>query len=838
MAEKTYKEVIESKRKEMLSALLESMENDPTAWQKGWFSVSQIPQNGLTGKKYRGLNVLFLYGAAKKKGFEDPRWVTYNQAHELGATIKAGEKASSVFFYREYDKATKRDFDPQTIADLSTEEKRAYYEENVRNVLKYSAVFNAEQCDNFPELKKQEMSDAELQNSNKLVNEIINNSEAPIHSDGGDSAYYNPITDSIHIPEFKKFKSMNSLCATILHEIAHSTGHATRLNRDLTGVFGSQKYALEELRAELSSVFMQVDLGINLAGAEIANHAAYCRDWLTAIRDDPMAFYKAVTDADKICKYISTKYLKNEIENTREEKLSEEVRATETSQSGKKEEQQFTLEEKPQTELSKIRALAEEKAMTEGIAYVVIEWSESPKLEENTLMTFATADKVLQELNEIEKDKEGYFKTKLHIVLPQGQEGEWYNDCRFDIGDEASGGLLRHITDFASSSLVKDTARKEIEKFLKDLKVCMIKEQNGNEAPNESDTQTEVVIAVGNAATAPITAEEVVVDDKVNGKKSFAVWRAAQREKRLSNIEKNIPQEMKDLPNWCAFSSAKDEKGGYKKKIWDCNCVGAKRWAKSNDPTTWASFSDALDYARKNGCDGLSFALTPESGMFCVDLDDCKTAGKYTDTAWGVYNVAKQTYCERSVSGEGLHFFGKKAPGVDFSSLGNKNADSTFEYYDNSRFMSVTGDIFMKSKSELRVFSASDKLISIIKGQLPVKQELKPVQEFHNNATDEQVIEIIRKSKKAAEFDRMFAGEDICGDRNRTDLKMMNILGFFTRGDAEQMKRIFESSGLYRAGEKSRGYIDRTIQKALGTLHDKVTNFGTGTNPPPTGIGI
>ena len=117
------------------------MENDPGAWQKGWFSFSHIPENGATGKRYRGLNVLFLYGAAKKKGFEDPRWVTYNQAPDLGATIKGGEKASSVFFYREYDKATKRDFDPKTIADLPEDEQLAYREENVRNVLKYSAVF-------------------------------------------------------------------------------------------------------------------------------------------------------------------------------------------------------------------------------------------------------------------------------------------------------------------------------------------------------------------------------------------------------------------------------------------------------------------------------------------------------------------------------------------------------------------------------------------------------------------------------------------------------------------------------------------------------------------------
>lgn len=780
MSEKSYKEVIEVKRKEMLNTLLESMENDPGAWQKGWFSFSHIPENGATGKRYRGLNVLFLYGVAKKKGFEDPRWVTFNQAHELGATIKSGEKASSVFFYREYDKVTKRDFDPQTIADLSKEEQLDYRKENVRNVLKFSAVFNAEQCENFPKLERKEMSSEEQEKRNKFCETIINNSAAPIHMDGGDRAYYNPATDSIHLPLFNSFNTLQDFYATALHEIAHSTGYKTRLNRDLSGSFGSQLYALEELRAELSSVFMQVDLGIDLSGAEVKNHAAYLRSWFSAIQDDQQTFYNAAADADKICKYISTEYLKNEFENVKENLTTE----------------RFILD-------------------------FNLDYSNTLLLSNELKKLGFTLDSQTEMLN-IKRTGE---------YMQQGKE-HWVNEIKYlgDNGKELSGfygktfnGIMAEnlqITGFTTLGLSReevDLVANEIRNLGVDVEI----------KPHEvEENQQGVTVEVGTVAVAPITAEEVVVDDTVNGKKPFAIWRAAQKEKRLSNIEKNIPQEMKDLHNWCAFSSAKDENGNFKKKIWNCN-VGTKTWAKSNDPSTWTTFSDALEYARKNGCDGLSFALTPESGIFCVDLDDCKIEGKYTDTAWGVYNAAKQTYCERSVSGEGLHFFGKKAPGVDFSELGNKNADSTFEFYDRARFMSVTGDVFMKSKSELRVFSDSDKLIPIIKGQLPVKQELKPVTVNHNTASDEDVIARIRKSKKAVEFDRMFAGEDICRDRNRTDLKMMNILGFFTNGDAEQMKRIFESSGLYRgAGEKSRGYIDRTIQKALGSMFGTPDNLG------------
>lgn len=793
MADKSYKEVVEGKRKEMLNSLLESIENDPGAWQKGWFSFSHIPENGATGKRYRGLNVLFLYAAAKRKGFEDPRWVTYNQAHDLGATIKAGEKASSVFFYREYDKATKRDFDPKSIADLSDEEQLAYQKENVRNVLKYSAVFNAEQCENFPKLERKKMSPEEQEKRNKRCETIITNSAAPIRLDGGDSAYYNSATDSIHLPLFNTFNTLQDFYATALHEIAHSTGHESRLNRDLSGSFGSQKYALEELRAELSSVFMQVDLGIDLSGAEVKNHAAYLRSWLTLIQDDPQAFYKAATDADKICKYISTNYLAEEKDN---EAIKREYQSRRGAASGADARQTA----KPQ------------------VSYEYQSVLDAQLGAQNTIVVIRIGD-----FYEIIGDKAEFAAKVLDLTLTSRMVGlpEIVPMC----------GFPYHVADqyFEKLSQVSDVVVLEGDKTKREIpkKSETRKEEKSENSGTTEGTEAEVTVAVGSAAVAPITAEAVGAVETPKGTKTVSAWIAAKREKRLSAIEKNVPQEMKDLPQWCAFSTAKDESGGFKKKIWNCNAVGAKTWAKSNDPATWATFSDALEYARKNGCDGLSFALTPESGIFCVDLDDCKIDGKYTDTAWGVYNAAKQTYCERSVSGEGLHFFGKKAPGVDFSELGNKNADSTFEFYDRARFMSVTGDVFMKSKSELRVFSDSDKLIPIIKGQLPVKQELKPVTVNHNTASDEDVIARIRKSKKAVEFDRMFAGEDICRDRNRTDLKMMNILGFFTNGDAEQMKRIFESSGLYRgAGEKSRGYIDRTIQKALGSMFGTPDNLG------------
>ena len=98
---------------------------------------------------------------------------------------------------------------------------------------------------------------------------------------------------------------MQDYYATALHEIAHSTGHESRLNRDLAGSFGSESYAKEELRAELACVFMQMEQGIQLNGKHITNHAAYLNSWLQAAKNDTSVFFKAAADAQRIADYVA-----------------------------------------------------------------------------------------------------------------------------------------------------------------------------------------------------------------------------------------------------------------------------------------------------------------------------------------------------------------------------------------------------------------------------------------------------------------------------------------------------------------------------------------------------
>ncbi len=297
-------------RDDMVKTLLAHIEKNPTDWQSGWNNIAAgAPYNGKTSTAYRGLNALYLAFLGAERGYNDTRWVTFNQAKELGASVKKGEKSAPVIFFEFYDRKTKKAFDNRTVKDMTEEEKTAYLKENVYAVMKYSSVFNAEQCHNFPERKEIAMSEEERANQNAKIETIIANSAAPVRYDGGSRAYYSPGTDSIHLPVIAAFDTMQDYYATALHEIAHSTGHESRLNRDLAGGFGSESYAKEELRAELACVFMQMEQGIQLNGKHITNHASYLNSWLQAAKNDTSVFFKAAADAQKIADYVADNYL-------------------------------------------------------------------------------------------------------------------------------------------------------------------------------------------------------------------------------------------------------------------------------------------------------------------------------------------------------------------------------------------------------------------------------------------------------------------------------------------------------------------------------------------------
>lgn len=306
-------EKLTPQRKALVDMILKNLENGKGFWEQGWADMG-VPVSAATGKRYRGLNNLFLSLIAIERGYTDNRWATFNQINERGWSFKKDEEGKSrgkdagvtIEFYELYDKETKKAFDKSTLDGMTEDERDEYMQKNVRPMRKYFRVFNGDIIEGIPEREKRVIDPSErVERAEKLL-EHWNDYEAKIVY-GGDQAFYRRNTDEIHTPPREAFKNLHEFYGTNFHEIGHSTGHESRLNRDLSGAFGLEKYALEELRAELAALFLEQDLEIAVSEKHIENNSRYIKEWHDEIKANPDALFTAIADADKITRYIATK---------------------------------------------------------------------------------------------------------------------------------------------------------------------------------------------------------------------------------------------------------------------------------------------------------------------------------------------------------------------------------------------------------------------------------------------------------------------------------------------------------------------------------------------------
>ena len=306
--------VQEQHRDDLVAAITAMIESGAELdWKPGWFSsgYGDGDINALTGKAYRGENSLLTFYVRKMRGYKESRWLTMIQANELGGHVKKGEKGLKLIKFSEYDIKTKKKPDKAAINALPEDERKQYIKDNIRIYANSFIVFNVEQCEGLTKLKpveKKTMTPAELARQETTFETIIRNSSAPVFYDGGDSAFYRPATDDIHLPEIERFKTKQDYYSTAMHEIAHSTGHETRLNRNILNGFGSEEYAKEELRAEIASVFLQGDLGVSMQGEILETHTAYIKSWRESLTDKTV-LTGIVKDAKGIADYIEREYL-------------------------------------------------------------------------------------------------------------------------------------------------------------------------------------------------------------------------------------------------------------------------------------------------------------------------------------------------------------------------------------------------------------------------------------------------------------------------------------------------------------------------------------------------
>lgn len=501
---KTAEEIILKQRKRTAEILVNAIQNtNLPEWQRGYVFRKQY--NPISETRYSKANMIHLMASALENGWTDPRWVTFpqmkaeNQKYiDAGLdpiyVLKKGSKGSLIEFHQECYKdpetgktiPTNRSSDNTNSNELSEESMNTFW------IHQYYKVFNAEQFEKFPPLERDMEDIVRVEQRNKFIENIIENSEAPIHFDQVDKNYYIPSKDEIHLVARENWKAPELLYSTALHEIGHSTGHPSRLHRNLKGGKGSEAYAREELVAEFTSALLHGTY--NLERAEQENNAAYIKGWSQQLLSDPNAFVYAIRDAEKAVQYIE----ENMLDKHLKEELYQQYQAEHMPSKD-----EIELPKSPKDVLS--LSLEERKKILESGFGIAIEGTEYPDAHYDKPGTiylggaanvfgttiaelsganeYAYGEKAKiytgKELNELANDlskddllgsidKRGYYKTYLtyymkpmYAALDEKNLSEYkIDECRYDIGD---GELVKnHMKEYLKNLAEQGNTSAEI----------------------------------------------------------------------------------------------------------------------------------------------------------------------------------------------------------------------------------------------------------------------------------------------------------------------------------------------------------------------------------------
>jgi len=270
--------------------IIEQLEKGVIPWRKPW--KGNPAMNYITRKPYRGVNPMLLpYGG---------EYLTFLQAKELGGHVKKGEKGNMVVFFK-----------PLEVDDTKTGDKKTI------TLLKYSTVFHLSQIEGIQSKLPPTILDdtiKPIETAQKVIAGYIARSGVQITTViGNDEAYYSPSADTITLPAIGQFNNANDFYSVYFHEAAHSTGHVSRLNRDIgTSSFGTQKYSREELVAEIAAAMLMNEVGIEIPQT-IENSASYIKSWLSKLRDDNKMILTAGSAAQKAADLILEKNLEDDV---------------------------------------------------------------------------------------------------------------------------------------------------------------------------------------------------------------------------------------------------------------------------------------------------------------------------------------------------------------------------------------------------------------------------------------------------------------------------------------------------------------------------------------------
>ena len=273
---------------EVTQQVIEALEAGSPPWRQPWDSGKAggpaMPQNAVTGAGYRGINV-FILGVSKAAFMSgDPRWATYKQAQERGWQVKKGAHGLTGYFYKRIE-----------IADAKGEGSEAAEGGKWFPMLRSFTLFHASQIEGIPDYVPPGIEEAPWR-APDAIETLIANSGAEIRI-GGPRAFYSTVTDHIQLPPQAAFHSAAAWSSVLAHEAGHWTGAKHRLDRDLSGRFGSKSYAREELVAELTQLNICATLGI--AECDFTNGAAYLAHWLEILREDKREIFRVAAEAQR-----------------------------------------------------------------------------------------------------------------------------------------------------------------------------------------------------------------------------------------------------------------------------------------------------------------------------------------------------------------------------------------------------------------------------------------------------------------------------------------------------------------------------------------------------------
>jgi antirestriction protein ArdC len=278
---------------EITDRIVAELEVGRVPWVQPWGTDAAkaplaIPRNASTDRQYSGINILILWGAAIERGFTGQSWLTFRQALSLGGHVRKGERGTTVVYA---DRFVPKDEKHRVREDGK--------EAQAIPFLKRFTVFNTDQCEKLPDNIATAAPPPQLGMIEPTVEALIKATGITFRI-GGDRAFYAPAEDYVQVPPPQAYFEPINWHRTALHELGHASGHRSRLNRDLSGSFGSKKYAFEELVAELSAAFACASLGI----VPTVRHADYLGAWLDVLREDHRAIVRAASQASKAADFL------------------------------------------------------------------------------------------------------------------------------------------------------------------------------------------------------------------------------------------------------------------------------------------------------------------------------------------------------------------------------------------------------------------------------------------------------------------------------------------------------------------------------------------------------